>query len=148
MDNPNLLESVLQPCSDHYSFKKDLRLNAWMIVAAAVYVAILELLKRHPEWSPITRGLLALTPIIPGVLYVRTCLRFIRGMDELQRRIQTEAWLFAALGSLIIGTIINTLNANGVTFGRLTHGLSLGGAFALTFALWLVGTAIANRRYK
>src|ERR1035438_1148574 len=114
MDNPNLLESVLQPCSDHYSFKKDLRLNAWMIVAAAVYVAILELLKRHPEWSPITRGLLALTPIIPGVLYVRTCLRFIRGMDELQRRIQTEAWLFAALGSLIIGTIINTLNANGV----------------------------------
>ena len=88
MDNPNLLESVLHPCSDHYSLKKDLRLNAWLVVAAAVYVAMLELLKRHPEWSPLTRGLLALAPMIPGMLYVRTCLRFIRGMDELQRRIQ------------------------------------------------------------
>ena|SRR5882724_8874325 len=148
MDKPNLLESVLQPCSDHYSFKKDLRLNAWLVVAAAFYVAMIELLKRHPEWTPLTRGLLSLTPIIPGVLYVRTCLRFIRGMDELQRHIQMEAWLFATLGSLIIGTIINTLNDNSVTFGRLTHGMSLGGTFALTFALWLVGTAIANRRYK
>jgi hypothetical protein len=148
MDKPNLLESVLQPCSEHYSLKKDLRLNAWLMVAAAVYVAILALLKHHPEWSPLTRGLFSLTPLLPGVLYVRTCLRFIRGMDELQRRIQMEAWLFAALGSLFIGTIINTLNASGVSLGGLQHGLSLGGTLILTFALWLVGTAIANRRYK
>ena len=148
MNKPNLLESVLQPCSDHYSLKKDLRLNAWMLVATAVYVAISVLLKRHPEWSPLTRGLLNLTPMIPGVLYVRTCLRFIRGMDELQRRIQLEAWLFAALGSLIIGAVINTLNDSGVSLGDLKHGLSLGGTFALTFVLWLVGTAISNRRYK
>lgn len=147
MNKPNLLESVA-PLSGSYSLKKDLRLNAGVLVAAAVYVAMTELLKRHPEWSPLTRGLLNLTPMIPGVLYVRTCLRFIRGMDELQRRIQMEAWLFAALGALIIGTIINTLNASGVTYGRLTHGLSLLGAFALTFVLWLVGTAISNRRYK
>ena len=148
MNKPNLLESVLQPCSDHYSLKKDLRLNAWMLVATAVYVAISVLLKRHPEWSPLARGLLNLTPMIPGVLYVQTCLRFIRGMDELQRRIQLEAWLFAALGSLIIGAVINTLNDSGVSLGDLKHGLSLAGTFALTFVLWLVGTAISNRRYK
>ena len=93
-------------------------------------------------------ALLTLTPLIPGLLYVRDCLRFIRGMDELQRRIQMEAWLFAALGSLIIGTIINTLNAQGVSLGGLAHGLSLWGTFALTFVLWLVGTALANCRYK
>ncbi len=148
MNKPNLIESVLQPCSEHYSFKKDLRLNAWMMVATAVYVAILALLKQHPEWSPLTRGLLTLTPMIPGVLYVRTCLRFIRGMDELQRRIQMEAWLFAALATVIIGTVINNLNAQGVELGLLKHGLSLLDAFALTFVLWLVGTARANRRYK
>jgi hypothetical protein len=148
MDNPNLLESVLQPCSEHYSFKKDLRLNAWMMVAAAVSVAIDVLLKRHPEFSPLTRALLTLTPLIPGMLYVRDCMRFIRGMDELQRRIQMEAWLFAALGTLIIVTIFNTLNSNGVSLGRLDHGFSLVGTFALTFVLWLVGTDIANGRYK
>ena len=147
MEKPNLMESV-QPCSGQYSLKKDLRLNAWCAVAAVVYIAMLFLLKRHPEWSPLTRGLLTLTPMIPGLLYVRTCLRFIRGMDELQRRIQLEAWLFAFLGTLIIGTIVNTLNANGVSLGELKHGLSLWGTFTLIFVLWLVGTAIANRRYR
>jgi uncharacterized protein YacL len=92
--------------------------------------------------------LLTLTPMIPGWLYVRTCLRFIRGLDELQRRIQLEAWLFAALGALIIGTVINTLNANGVALGDLSHGLSLFGNFALTFVLWAVSSAITNHRYK
>ena len=147
MDKLNTIESV-QPCSGQYSLKKDLRLNAWFAVAAAFYLTNLLFLKRHPEWSPLTRGLLALTPVIPGLLYVRTCLRFIRGMDELQRRIQTEAWLFAALGTLIIGAILNTLNASGVFLGELKHGLSLWGTFVLTFALWLVGTAVANRRYR
>jgi len=147
MDAPNTLESV-SPCSGQYSFKKDLRLNAWFAVAAAAYLVILLLLKRHPEWSPLTRGLLTLLPLIPGLLYVRDCLRFVRGLDELQRRIQMEAWLFAALGTLIIGTVINTLNANAVPLGQLEHGLSLWGTFMLTFTLWLVGLGIANHRYK
>ena len=147
MDKPNTIESV-QPLSGHYSCKKDLRLNAWLFVATAIYLVTLLLQRRHPEWSPLALGMLALTPLIPGMLYVRSCLRFIRGLDELQRRIQLEAWLFASLGTLIIGTVINTLNANGVTFGRLTHGLNLGGAFALTFVLWAVGNVIADRRYR
>jgi hypothetical protein len=147
MNKPDLLESVV-PLSGRYSFKKDLRLNAWLFVATAIYVVNLLLAKQHPEWSPLTRALLALTPMIPGWLYVRTWLRFIRGMDELQRRIQLEAWLFASLGALFVGTAINTLNANGVALGELRHGLGLGGTFILTFALWLVGTAIANCRYK
>jgi hypothetical protein len=147
MNKPNLLESVT-PLSGGYSFKKDLRLNAWLFVATAVYLASLLLVKQHPEWSPLTRALLTLTPMIPGWLYVRTWLRFIRGMDELQRRIQLEAWLFASLGALFVGTAINTLNANGVALGELRHGLSLWGTFLLTFVLFLVGTAIANCRYK
>ncbi|HUG09986.1 MAG TPA: hypothetical protein VMM36_03185 [Opitutaceae bacterium] len=147
MDKPNLAESV-QPCSGQYSFKKDLRLNAWFFVAAVVYLGMLFLLKQHPEWSRITRGLLTLTPLIPGMLYLRSCLRFVRGMDELQRRIQMEAWLFAALGALIIGTVINTLNAEGVPLGGLKHGLSIGGAFTLTFVLWVIASVVANRRYK
>ncbi len=147
MDNPNTLESV-SPLSGHYSLKRDLRLNAWFMVAAAVAGAIAFLLKRHPEWSPLSRALLTLAPLIPGMLYVRDCMLFIRGMDELQRRIQMEAWLFAAMGTLILGTTVNTLSANGVSLGRLEHGFSLVGTFALTFSLWLVGTAIANCRYK
>ena len=147
MGNPNLMESVL-PCSGQYSLKRDLQLNAWLAVAAVVYTIDLYLLKQHPEWSPLMRGLVELTPMIPGLLYLRACLRFIRGMDELQRRIQFEAWLFAFLGTLLIGTVINILNANGVALGDLKHGLSLWGTGTLAFVLWLVGKGLADRRYQ
>jgi len=49
------------------------------------------------------RGLVAVAPLIPGLLYVRSWLRFIRGLDELQRRIQLEAFPVAALGQLLSG---------------------------------------------
>lgn len=147
MDKPNTIESVL-PLSGEYSCKKDMRLSVWLFVAIATYVAVLLLLKYHPEWSPLTRGLLMLAPMIPGVLYVRSWLRFIRGMDEMQRRIQLDAWLFASLWTLVITTVINTLDASGVALGSLRQCVSLWGVFSNGFLLWLVGTAIARRRYK
>ena len=127
MDKPNTIEEIT-PHPGHYSPRKDMRLNGWLAVATAAYVAELLLLKKNPDWSPALRSLLALAPLLPGFLYVRTWLRFIRGLDELQRRIQLEAFLFAALGTLLVETVVNTLNANGATVGFLSHGLGLGGA--------------------
>ena len=147
MEKPNLMESV-RPCSGQYSVRSDLRLNAWLGVAAVVYVAGIFLLKRHPEWSPLLRGMVALTPMVPGLLYVRSCMRFIRGMDELQRRVQLDAFLFAALGTVIVEAAFSTLSMQGVAFGPWSHGLGMGGAFFIMFTLWLVGTGIANCRYK
>lgn len=138
----------MTPLSGQYSCKKDLRLNAWLLVAVVVYLINFTVLHRNPEWSSLTRGLVALTPLLPGLFYVRSCMRFIRGMDELQRRVQLEAWLFSALGMVLIAAVINTLSAYGVSLGVLKHGLDLGGVFCVMFALWLVGLVIANRRYK
>ena len=146
MDQPNLIESV-SPLSGRYSLKRDLRLNAWCFVAMAFYAANLLLLEKHPAWTPMAKGLLTLSPLIPGALYLRTCLRFIGGMDELQRRIQLEAWLFASLGALLAGAVINTLNEVGIGMGGFQHGLGLGATFALTFVLWAGATAVANRRF-
>jgi len=149
MDKPNLLESY-EPCSGSYSLRKDLRLNGWLAVATILYAAMLWLVKHHPGWSPLTCGLLALTPLVPGLLYMRTWVRLVAGMDEMQRRIQLEALLFAALGTVIVGIVLSTLNDNGIMpFGNMqSHGLGLGGAFLSMFTLWLVGGAIANSRYK
>jgi hypothetical protein len=147
MEKSNLMESV-QPCSGQYSMKADLRLNAWLAVAGVVWVADLELLKRYSEWSPLLRGVLALAPLVPGLLYVRSCMRFVRGLDELQRRIQLDALIFAAMGTVIAGMAINTLNAHAVPMGALKHGLGIGQSFVLMVALWIVGSATANRRYK
>jgi hypothetical protein len=147
MNQPNTIESV-QPLSGGYSLKKDLRLNAWFMVAAAVFLIVRVLRLQHPEWSPLARALLTMAPLLPGMLYVRSCVRFARGLDELQRRIQVESWLFAALGSLFVSAVINTFNANGIEVDGIRHGLGVAGTFAMTFALWVVSGAIVNRNYK
>jgi hypothetical protein len=149
MDKPNLIESY-EPCSGSYSLRKDLRLNAWLAVATVLYCAMLWLVKHHPDWSPLARGLLSLTPLLPGWFYVRTWMRLVGGMDELQRRIQLEAFLFAALGTVVVGATLSTLNASGfMPFGDwLSHGLGLGGAFIALLVLWPIGAAIAGSRYK
>jgi hypothetical protein len=32
--------------------------------------------------------------------------------------------------------------------GELDHGLGIGRAFVLVFAIWVIATALASRRYK
>ncbi len=146
MGNPDVFESLV-PGSGQYSCKRDLRLNAWLLVASVAYLAQMFLLRRHPEWSPLTRGLVALGPLIPALLYIRAWVRFIRGMDELQRRVQMEAQVFAAWGTLLVGIVITTLNQHGVLH-FLPHGLGFGGVMVSVFSFWLVGVVVANRRYK
>jgi hypothetical protein len=147
MNKPNTFESV-EPFSKQYSCKTDLKLNAWLGVAMVVALVSHYLLRENRDWSAPLRAAFALSPLVPGLLYVRSCMRFVRGMDELQRRIQLEAMLFATFGTLLVGTIINVLNANGVGWPVLRDGLGLGGAFTLMFVLWIVGIVIANCRYK
>lgn len=148
MEKPNLIESYI-PHSGHYSLQKDLRLNAWLAVTVVVYLIVLFMTKGHPNWSPGMRAFHLLLPVLPALLYVRAWVKLVRGMDELQRRIQLESFLFAALSTVIISAIISTLNAAGLDLGvMLRPGLGLGGTFLVMFPLWLVGTAIANCRYQ
>mgnify|MGYP000651617034 CR=1 FL=1 len=147
MNKTNTLESVT-PLSGQYSFKKDVKLNAWLGVAAVTYVAAKIILKDHPDWDPWMKAMISLSPLLPGCFYARSCMKFIRGLDEFQRRIQLQVLLFAAMGTLIVGWFISALNANGIDLKKFTHGLEMSGAFVVLFGFWVVGTFIANRRYK
>ena len=53
MNKINPIESVTY--SGSYSLKKDLQLNAWLGVAAGIYLITLATLKHYPEWTP-SRG--------------------------------------------------------------------------------------------
>ncbi|MBI3885290.1 MAG: hypothetical protein HY302_06120 [Opitutae bacterium] len=147
MENPNRMETV-EPHSGQYSLKTDLVLNLWLGVATATYLAEFFLLRRHPDWPPLARGLLALAPFLPGLLYVRSCWRFIRGLDELQQRLQLEAVLVAALGTVLTGLAVNTLAAHGVPLPGLAGGLGMVATASVMFFFWLLGGAVANRRYQ
>ena len=69
-------------------------------------------------------------------------------MDELQRRIQLEAWIIAMAGTIIVNTILNVLNANGVGLVSYPHGLEIGGVYMSMFLFWSVGVAISSFRYR
>jgi hypothetical protein len=86
-----------------------------------------------------------LLPLVPSFLYVRSIARWIGGMDELQRRIQLEACLFATTGAVFISAAMSLLETSGVL---RSHGLGWEGTFAAILLLYILGNVISNRRYQ
>lgn len=125
-----------------------MKLNLWLAVATGTYLVTLFAVRQHPEWSPGWKVVLTLSPVLPGLLYARAGLRMLREMDELQRRMQMEAWLFAALGTVFVHTVVNVLTAHGLGWEKYPDGLGMGGTYMSMFILWCVGTVIANCRYR
>lgn len=147
MQNQNTMEKEA-PRRERRSFTKELKFNGWLFVATVTYLISLYLVQQNTDWVSWLKVVVTLTPVIPGLLYLRSGLKLIRAMDELQRRIQFEAWLFAAIGTVLVGTIINVLNANGIVWEKFPYGLEMGGTYLAMFFMWCVGIASANRRYQ
>lgn len=146
MKRPNTIGSVL-PGTGEYSFKADMRLSFWLMVAAVTFVGVRILMSGHSEWNTVSRVSLSLLPLVPGMLFVRNFKRFICGLDELQRRVQVEVMLFAALGTLLIATVLSVLNAQGVPTGDFRHGLGIGGVLISMFVLWVLGSYVTHRHF-
>jgi hypothetical protein len=147
MTNWALPESV-QP-GKHYSFQADLRLNTWAFVAVIVAFTARWLLQRHHDWGAALGSFVALSPLLPSLLYVRTIARWIGAMDELQRRVQMEACLFATTGTVFVATGLSLLGGLGVLSSvRLQHGLGWEGTFAVIIFLYIFGNVVVNRRYR
>ncbi|MEN5059604.1 hypothetical protein [Luteimonas sp. TWI1416] len=69
-----------------------------MTIGMVSYVALLfaSLLLLRTVEAPALRALIALLPVAPIALLLRAMVRFIRGVDELQQRIELEAICIAA----------------------------------------------------
>jgi hypothetical protein len=85
---------------------------------------------------------IALLPMIGAALAVWAIVRGIRRLDELQRRIQFEALSFAFAGTAFLtfgwGFLENAGQPRFPTFG----------VWPLMAVLWIIGLAIARRRYR
>jgi hypothetical protein len=147
MKKLNTIESLIL-FSGHYAWKKDFRLSLWLLLAAASYGAGDVWLRNNPEAGLYLRVAVATFPLLPVLLYIRSWVRFTRGLDELQRRLQLEVWLFAALGAMLTGMVISVLGAQGVPLGPLAGGLGVGGSFFVMLGLWTAGSIFAIRRYR
>lgn len=119
------------------------RYNRDMVTAAAAYIAVLvvalTLLNAYPDaWW---RYPVALAPMVPCVGIVRAVMRYLRGADELQRRIELEALAFAfAAGSLL------TFSYGFLQIVGLPD-VSWMAVWPVLAACWIVGKWLAHRRY-
>ena len=122
-------------------------------------------------WPVGIRLIIESVPLLAGLLWARSVARFIRGMDELHRRITIEAWLFSALATIGFLSIWPLLDAAGisgsVSWATHFHGdftdkpqffrgfwalLDKSPGIALTLlllnAFYILGYFILIRRYK
>ena len=148
MTNTPILPEAVRP-GKHYSFAADMKLNAWALVAAAFCFVARGLLKSHLEWSTLLKSVVALTPMVPSLLYVRSIARWIGGMDELQRRIQLEASLFATTATVLLRTTLDLLQGiGGLQSAGPRFALGWEGTFAAIIIFYILGNFIFNRRFR
>ena len=142
-----ILPDAVRP-GPHYSFRADLKLNFWAFMAVVTAFATRYLLGRYLSWSLFLRAVIALSPLLPSLLYVRSIALWIGGMDELQRRIQLEACLFATTGTIFAATGISLLGGFGLLPTALQHGLGWEGTFAAIVLLYVLANIMVSRRYR
>lgn len=89
------------------------------------------------------RVLWAVSPILPAGFVVVSTIRRIRYMDELQRRIQTEALALAAAGTALLGLTYGFLegSAGFPHIGAWWAWISVG-------VIWALSLMILRRRYR
>jgi len=143
-----ILPEAVRP-GKNYSFRADVKLNTWAFVALAVAFVARWLLQHHRDWGALLQAAVALSPLLPSLLYLRSIAHWIGSMDELQRRIQLEACLFATTATVFITMTLSLLGTvSGLQMPRLQHGLSWEGTFAAVILFYVVGNMIVNRRYR
>jgi hypothetical protein len=111
-----------------------------MMVYAVMVIVTVWLLKH--QIYPQLRFLFAVMPVIPALFAMWAAIRYFRGLDELQRRIQFEGLAFSFLATCVIALTWGLLQNAG-----LPHADVIWVAPGLVF-LWGVGACIAKLRYQ
>ena len=143
---PNIPEEIA-PGKD-YSFWADMKVNGWCWVAVLTsFVNEVFLLPLHKDWPVEIRVVVALVPLVASLLWMRSVAGWIRGMDELHRRITLAACLFATIATLFVVTTLHLL----VVAGVFPIKFQVTASFViiwLVVCFYILGHSIFNRRYK
>lgn len=124
--------------TNHKRYMKEF--GSSMAAYVVVVLASVWLVKHHVHSS--LRYLIAVLPVVPAAFAMWAAIRYFRGLDELQRRIQLEGLAFSFLATCLIALSWGFLEIVG-----LPHADVIWVAPGLVF-LWGIGTCIAKRRYE
>jgi len=111
------------------------------MLAYAVVVIISVWLIKHQIY-PSLRIVIALLPMIPALFAMWAAIRYFRGLDELQRRIQFEGLALGFLATCVIFLTWGFLQNAG-----LPHADVIWVTPVLVF-FWGVGACVAKQRYQ
>lgn len=141
-----------------FNFRGSLKAGAaWMMLVYLTDILGEWLLKHHPDWPVAFKAVIALVPLVVSLLYVRGVFKWVAGMDELDRRVTTAAFLFATVAYLACAAGWSLLGRAGVwaAIDQPTHlhfdlvpFTDCTFAIAVTYVFWGIGHGILNRRYK
>ena len=95
-----------------------------------------------PEWA---RILVALSPIVPFVIFLVLVVANVRSMDELHRRVHLEALAFAFPASVVVLMVLGLLQLV-IPFDQ--ERFNFRDAWPILWLLYLVGVSFTWRRYS
>lgn len=141
-----------------YSMWTDWKVNGWLF-AATIFSGAFDIVFQHNvrQWDVALRALVAVLPFIAVFLWMRALSRWIRGMDELHRRIVMEAVLFTTSATFFLVMLWHRLDKAGVfeaifpggrnaeaswDIGTIAH------VFLLMTFFYFLGFRISSRRYE
>jgi hypothetical protein len=141
-----------------YSFWTDWKVNGWLFVATTIS-AVADIMFPHEvrQWHVAVRTLVAILPFLALLLWMRSLAQWIRGMDELHRRITTAAILFTVSATFFFVVLWHRLKAAGLFqtlfgSGRYPDAAwdigTVGHIFLLMTFCYFFGYRIFNRRYQ
>jgi hypothetical protein len=153
-NKPNIPDEVFLGGSKEYSWLTDLKVNGWLMLAVLISGAS-DFFFAHKvkQLDVVLRTLIALAPFFAILLWTRNLAQWIRGMDELHRRITLAAVLFAVSATFFFVLVWHRLEVAGffeaICPGRKSWDIgTVGHAFLLMTLFYILGHAIFNRRYK
>jgi hypothetical protein len=143
--------------NQEYSWRMDWQVNGWLFVATLIS-AFCDIIFGHTvrEWPLEWRVGIVLAQFAALALWARGLVVWVRGMDEMHRRITTAAILFAVSATFFFVMLWHRLDAAGlfkVIFPTPKNGggwdiATVGHSFLLLTLFYFLGQSIFNRRYK
>lgn len=150
---PNVPGAIFLGNKD-YSWTMDWKVNGWLFLAAVISGAS-DIMFPHlvRQWSLPWRMVIVLAPFGAILLWMGSLARWIRGMDEMHRRITTAAVLFAVSATFFFVTLWHGLERAGffeaLIPGRASWDINtIGHSFLLLTLFYFVGHTVFNRRYE
>ena len=140
-----------------YSWRIDWQVNRWLFVATIIS-ALADVMFPDVvrQWSLAAPIGIVIAEFAAIGLWARALARWIRGMDELHRRITVSAVLFSVSATFFFLMLWHRLEATGLfnvllsspTGGGSWDICTVGHGFLLLTLFYFVGFSIFNRRFK